>query len=113
MELNKEITGTNTISVGTSNISGIFPDNGMWSTGTVAYLNTYGNPERVSVEEVGDTIEMIFIEIPIVTLAVYPPRQPTRQVYKIVYSCKDGKWDKSEKIYGEIIPFKDEEYEFE
>ena len=26
------------------------------------------------------------------------------RVYKIVYSCLDGKWYKSDRIYGEIIP---------
>ena len=26
------------------------------------------------------------------------------RVYKIVYSCLDGKWHKSDRIYGEIIP---------
>ena len=27
-----------------------------------------------------------------------------KRVYKIVYSCLDGKWHKSDRIYGEIIP---------
>ena len=26
------------------------------------------------------------------------------KIYKIVYSCLDGKWHKSDRIYGEIIP---------
>ena len=26
------------------------------------------------------------------------------RIYKIVYSCLDGKWHKSDRIYGEIIP---------
>jgi len=85
---------------------------GMTGT-TTAFFNQWNCPERVSVREVGDTIEMIYTEVSNVTLAVYPPRPPARRVFKIVYSCKDGKWNKSEKIYGEIIPSQDEEYEFE
>ena len=27
-----------------------------------------------------------------------------KRVYKIVYNCLDGKWHKSDRIYGEIIP---------
>lgn len=76
-------------------------------------FNTWSNPERVSVEEVGDTIEMIFIETSMITFAVYPSRPSDRRVYKIIYSCKDGKWNKSERIYGEIIPAQKEDYVFE
>lgn len=84
------------------------------SSGTTnLYFNTWSNPERVSVEEVGDTIEMIFIETSMITLAVYPSRPSDRRVYKIIYSCKDGKWNKSERIYGEIIPAQKEDYVFE
>lgn len=31
---------------------------------------------------------------------------------KIIYSCIDGKWNKSEPIYGKIIPTQDEYFEF-
>lgn len=33
-------------------------------------------------------------------------------VFKIIYSCKDGKWDVSERIYGKIIKATKESYEF-
>lgn len=83
------------------------------STGTIAYSNIWSDSKRVSVEEVGNTIEMVFIETSNMTLSVYPSRPPERRVYKIVYSCVDGKWNKSERIYGEIIPAQEEDYVFE
>lgn len=79
---------------------------------TSSFFNTWSNPERVSVQEVGDTIEMTYLETSTIALAVYPPRPPERRVFKIVFSCQDGKWNKSERIYGEIIPAKSEGYEF-
>lgn len=36
-----------------------------------------------------------------------------KQVYKIKYSCVDGKWNQSQPIYGKYIPASDESYEFE
>lgn len=34
-------------------------------------------------------------------------------VYKIIYSCKDGQWHKSEPIYAKILPKREKEgYEF-
>lgn len=33
-------------------------------------------------------------------------------VFKIIYSCKDGKWNVSEHIYGKIIKATKESYEF-
>ena len=33
-------------------------------------------------------------------------------VFKIVFSCIDGKWNKSDRIYGKIIPPSEESYEF-
>jgi hypothetical protein len=34
----------------------------------------------------------------------------SRRVYKIIYSCRGGKWHKSDKIYGKIIPPTKEAY---
>ena len=52
-----------------------------------------------------DSIELIYKETP------YAGPRPS--VFKIVYSCKDGKWHQSEKIYGQIIPAAKEKYKFE
>lgn len=75
-------------------------------------FNFYSTPKRVEVREVGETIEMIYLETSTLQLAVIPPPPPVRRVFKIVYSCVDGKWNKSDKIYGEIKPPSDEQYQF-
>jgi hypothetical protein len=80
--------------------------------GTSAYINNWGVPERIDVQEVGDTIEMTFLETSNLFLAVYPQRPPERRVFKIIYSCVDSKWNKSERIYGEIVPAQREIYKF-
>jgi hypothetical protein len=46
------------------------------------------------------------------TLAVYPPRPPEQRVFKTVFSCVDGRWNKSERIYGEVVAAKLESYSF-
>ena len=75
------------------------------STGTssTTALNLWSTPERLEVNEIGDTIEMIYKEVSAVTYTVYPSRPPQERIFKIIYSCKDGKWDKSERIYGKEI----------
>jgi hypothetical protein len=54
-----------------------------------------------------DSIEIIYNEFP-----VYPTNLSTNKVFKIIYSCEDGKWNVSDKIYGTIIPATHETYEF-
>jgi hypothetical protein len=54
-----------------------------------------------------DSIEIIYNEFP-----VYPTNLSTNRVFKIIYSCEDGKWNGSDKIYGTIIPATHETYEF-
>ena len=82
-------------------------------TTTVSSLNTYWSiPGRVEVNEVGESIEMIYKQTSMISYAIYPGVPPQERVYKIVYSCVDGKWNKSEPIHGEIIPAADEYYEF-
>lgn len=76
-------------------------------------------PERVEINEYPDSIEMIYIQEGVdyskTHLTIYPPfpAEHHRRTFKIVYSCVDGKWNKSEPIYGKIIPATEETYEFE
>jgi hypothetical protein len=77
-------------------------------SGTTSILNTWSNHERVEVNEVGESIEMIYKQTSMLTYTVYPSPPPEIRVFKIVYSCVDGKWHKSEPIYGKIIPAQDE-----
>jgi len=71
-------------------------------TGT-ATLNQWSEPIRLEVNEYPEKIEMIFEETSLVALAVYPPRPPEKRYFKIIFSCVDGKWNKSERIYGRKI----------
>lgn len=68
--------------------------------------------QLISTREVGDTIEMVYKETTDIIYLVFPSIPVPPKVYKIIYSCKDGKWNKSEKIYGEIIPSQGETYKF-
>ena len=82
--------------------------------GTTASFNTWHPAQRVSVKECAESVEMIYKETSMITnLGFYPSSLPEERVFKIVYSCVNGKWNKSERIYGNIIPAQDEEYEFE
>ena len=71
--------------------------------------------EQLEVKEVGESIEIIYKE----TLnsnycyTIYPTPQPETRIFKIIYSCVDGKWNKSERIYGEIVPAQEEYYNFD
>jgi hypothetical protein len=86
-----------------------------WNTTGVntSYLNLYNQPVLKETREVGETIEMIYEEE---SIATYTPSYGSwvnpKNVFKIVFSCKDGKWHKSERIYGKIIPAQSEYYEF-
>lgn len=70
-------------------------------------------PTFIEAREVGETIEFIYKETSMFQISIYPPRPPAQRVFKIVYSCKDGKWNKSEPIYGTIIPEQSESYNFD
>jgi len=83
------------------------------TTDTSIFGNPWGNPERIQVNEVGESIEMVYKQTSMITYAVYPSRPPEERIFKIVYSCVDGKWNKSEPIFGKIIPSQNEYYEFE
>jgi hypothetical protein len=70
------------------------------------------NTERISVEEVGESIEMIFRQTAKIREYNYLPEDQKTRIFKIIYSCVDGKWNKSERIYGKIIPKRDEYFDF-
>lgn len=83
------------------------------NTGTTSSINTWSTPQRVEVNEQFDSIEMVYKETSMLTHAVYPSPHPEVRVFKIIFSCVDGKWNKSERIYGKIVSPQDEYYEFE
>jgi len=81
-------------------------------TGTTSLIDHWGFPTRVAVNEVGESIEMIYKQTSNLSYTSYPPPPPQERVFKIVYSCKDGKWHKSERIFGKIIAPKEEAFDF-
>lgn len=82
-------------------------------TGTITTSSNWESPIFIEAGEVGESIEFIYRQISNMTLGTYPHRPPEERVFKIVYSCKDGKWHKSEPIFGKIVPAQSEYYEFE
>lgn len=73
----------------------------------------YSSPELIRFDEFEDRLEFIYKEKLNIIYTVYPPKEPEERVFKIVYSCVEGKWNKSNKIYGKIIPATKENYEFD
>ena len=82
------------------------------SVSSATNINLWWTPERVDVIENSDSIEFIYKETSMVSYTSFPPLPPQVRVFKIVFSCVDGKWNKSERIYGEIIPAENERYVF-
>ena len=72
-------------------------------------FNSWNAPERVSVTEFLDRIEMVFIETSAISNFT---KAPERRVFKVIYSCVDGKWNKSSRIYGTIQEAVGEKYTF-
>jgi hypothetical protein len=82
------------------------------ATGTTI-IDQWNFPTLIKTEEVGESIEFIYKQSPMFAYTTFPSTQPPDRVFKIVFSCKDGKWNKSEPIYGQIVPATDEYYEFD
>lgn len=82
------------------------------SSGTTIF-DLWSFPKRIDVIEYPDKIEIIYKQVSHLTYTIHPSPPPQERVFKIIYSCKDGKWDRSEPIYGTIIPEQKETYSFE
>jgi hypothetical protein len=82
----------------------------IYTSGTSTFTE-WSAPQRVDVRDTGNSIEMIYLQDRINRL--WGGAIPERRVFKIVYSCVNGEWNKSEPIYGTIIPSQREYYEFE
>lgn len=78
---------------------------------TTTTLNQWSLPIRVDVLEHPDRIDMIYKQVSNIHPHFFS--SPEERVFKIVFSCVDGKFHKSEPIYGKIVPASEEHYEFE
>lgn len=81
------------------------------STGTTFHLNNWSSPTFVKSIELPESLEFIYKQYSMVTFGW--DRAPEERAFKIIYSCVDGKWNKSEPIYGKVIPAQNEDYEFD
>jgi hypothetical protein len=86
---------------------------GAFGTGTCVASSMYNLPIFIEANEVGESIEFIYKESAAVAYITFPPQYPPDRVFKVVFSCKDGKWNKSDRIYGWIIAASNETYKFD
>lgn len=77
-----------------------------------SFFNQWGFPSLIKTLEYPDRIELVYKQISNVSYTVHPSSPPEERVYKIVFSCVDGKWNKSDPIFGKIIQPTGESYEF-
>jgi len=82
-------------------------------SGTTSNFNMWNNPIFKEVNEVGESIEMIYTQTSTCSITCGMSPYPDERAVKIVFSCIDGKWNKSEPVYGKIIAPQDEYYDFE
>lgn len=83
------------------------------NTGTsTSAFNQWNEPTFIKAIEVGETIEFIYKQTSMISYTISSP-SPEERIFKIVFSCKNGKWNKSEPIYGTIIPATGEDYDFD
>lgn len=81
------------------------------TSGTTSWQigHNWSTPKLVETIVNAESIELVYTQYQ----TVYLDWQGSQtRCFKIVYSCIDGKWNKSEPIYGEIIPANKETYEF-
>ncbi len=75
-------------------------------------ISDWGLPYLIDTNVYQDRIELVYKQDSMITFTGYPSSSPDPQIYKIIYSCKKGKWHESEKIYGAYISAKIESYLF-
>lgn len=80
------------------------------NTGTTATWRPWSDPSLVKTIVNEDSIELVYKQYSMVSTGFHGDF-PSR-VYKVICSCKDGKWHKSDPIEGEIISAVEEGYQF-
>ena len=82
-------------------------------TGTTANFNQWSNASFIRSQVVGESVEFIYSQYQLVTFSTGFYNLPAEtRVFKIVFSCVNGKWNVSEPIYGKVIPAQEEDYDF-
>ena len=84
----------------------------MEGTGT-SNFEQYTYPYIIDTIVNDGSIEIVYRQDPTFTFTTgFCDAQPDPKIYKIIYSCKKGKWHQSEKIEGNFVPSSGESYEF-
>jgi len=104
MKINYDINIPCGISFGVGHASGLDFNNSRNMN-----INQYSEPKLIETIVKDDCIELVYTET---KLWSFVNGTIDKRVFKVIYSCKEGKWNKSEKIYGQIIPASEERYEF-
>ncbi len=81
-------------------------------TGTTAGFNPWSNPYLIDTIVNQDSIELIYRQDAQFSYTTGQESHTDIKIFKIIYSCKKGKWHKSERIEGSYISASDETYEF-
>ena len=94
--------------------SGFIDLNPIWlgssTPGTkITNANMWSNPELIETNVLDSSVELIYKQVYLVSNSW---QTPSRRALKIIFSCIDGKWNKSEPVYGEIVPAQEEYYTF-
>ena len=66
-------------------------------------MDRWGPLQFKEVHEVGESIEMIYIQKSTFSRSGGLPPYHDERAVKIIYSCIDGKWNKSDPIFGKIV----------
>lgn len=109
-------TGTITINSGsTSNHNLLYGDgiitSGSATTWTYNNIDQWTEPNLVEVDEGENYLALTYTEDRVSNFYnATSGSVESRRVYKVIYSCRGGKWHKSEKIYGKIVPPTKETY---
>lgn len=71
--------------------------------------NNWSEPKLVETIIKSESVELIYTQY---TTIFIDWQGSEHRCFKIIFSCIDGKWNKSKPIYGEIIPANRETYKF-
>ncbi len=87
----------------TGSTSGFTPD-------LVTFYGHYSASVMIRTDVFPDRVEILYKRQSMLSNGY---QSPPAQVYKIVHSCVDGKWNVSDPIFGEILPRTEEDYVFD
>ena len=109
----KELKHIKNIESGTATIPNInFLQTDDCTSGTMSW-NPWSYPSLIDTIVRQESIELVYRQDEnIIATTTFDFNPPRIKIFKVIYSCKKGKWHKSERIEGSYISASDETYEF-